>query len=198
MMSGCPYQDIVMRYFDHSRARRHDLPPSDQEVLHRHLDSCPGCRALFNDFNEIFGVLETAPPVEPSPELIGLVLQQITPPVRRVTPNSRQIQNELAKWIYGSLAGAAAVLLAAISMALTDTSFFELLLQARRFLNLFSGIAFNLQIIYQLVNGLFASAIFSVFREIQMCFMAALFAMAILVLRKVIETARLSEGSKKE
>jgi hypothetical protein len=65
------YHDLVMRYFDHTLNRE------EQESLRQHTDACPLCRALFNDMQGIVGTLETAPQVEPDPNLEKLVMDRI-------------------------------------------------------------------------------------------------------------------------
>ena len=156
-MNCSRYQDFLMRYFDH------DLSKNEWELLDQHLNSCSSCRTLFCDLTGILNVLETAVPVEPQPDLERLVLNR----VMSLQVHSDKNLNALLKAIYGSLAGAAILFLFVMSWTLGNTSWFELLLLSRQYLDVFSGIALNLQIIYQMATGLFSPTILSVFRELQ-------------------------------
>jgi hypothetical protein len=146
------------------------LDNNEWKLLNHHITSCNSCHDLFNHLQEILGALETATPVEPSPGLEKLALDRI----RSLPLSANNGQYEFTKLVYGSMLVVVLSLLLVISLSLKNANLFDLILQGRRLIYLFSGIAMNVQIIYQVGSGFFATTLFSIFRQIEFVYMAAI------------------------
>jgi hypothetical protein len=156
--------DQLMRYFDHN------IKNKEWELLNQHLNSCKSCFDLFNHLQGILDALETAQPVEPPPGLEKLTLQRI----RSLPASQPNGQYEFTKLIYASVSIVALSLVLVIGLSLKNANLFDLILLGRHLTYSFSGIVINVQIIYEVVSGFFATTLFSIFRQIEFVYMAAI------------------------
>jgi hypothetical protein len=168
------YEDLIMRYFDH------DLSRPELEKLNQHLDSCSNCRLLFSQLGGILGTLENTVPAEPEPHIERLVMEQIM-----LIP-AKQGNKELyrsVRQVYGTLAGIIAFLVWITSLTIQDWSLTDLILAARNYLDVLFGYIVDLQIVYQIVAGLFPSEIISLLFRIQFIFIIGIFMLVFLAMR---------------
>jgi hypothetical protein len=162
-----------MRYFDHKLSRE------EQDLFYKHLDHCPECRNLYDDLDHILTPLEAAGPVEPDPGIEQIILEKIQEqPVSLSRP-----EPGLAKLIYVWVAFACILLMLAIQWTLGGMDFPQLLLQIRQYINSFSGIALDLQIIYQFIASIFTQGLVSILWEIHYIGLAAFLFGIILTIR---------------
>lgn len=164
MLKCDKYEGLLMRYFDH------DLSGREQEKLDQHLDSCSKCRLLFSQLSGILVTLENTDMPEPEPRLEGLVMEQIM--LLPAQPDNKE-QYRLTTLIYGMFAGIVALLLWIISLTIQDSGFLDLIQVGKLYLDVFSGFMVDLQIVYQIVAGLFPSEMFSLVLTIQFIFIAS-------------------------
>jgi hypothetical protein len=151
------YYKLVMRYFDH------DLTESEQKLLSLHTQACQHCRTLFDKLNKIFVVLEDAPPVEPDPNLEKSVLARVKSlPLFPVKDEYRLIKN-----ICGPIALLVFLLFSTIAHNVQTTDFSDILFHGADYLNSFTEILWNLQIIYDISSGLFPQMTVPLFQNIQ-------------------------------
>ena len=86
-----------------------------------------------------------------------------------VQPDNNE-QYRPVRLIYGTFAGIVALLLWIISLTIQDRGLMDLIQAGRSYLDVLSGFMVDLQIVYQIVAGLFPSEIFSLFLSIQFIF----------------------------
>jgi predicted anti-sigma-YlaC factor YlaD len=168
------YEGLLMRYFDH------DLSEHEQEKLDQHLDSCSNCRLLFLQLSGIMDALENTKPAEPEPYLERLVMDRIMSLPAQPDNNT---QYSLTMLVYGLAAGIVALLLWAISLTVQDSGFLDLIQVGKQYLDVFSGFMVDLQIVYQILAGLFPSEMFSLFLAIQFIFIASVLMLAFVVMK---------------
>lgn len=170
-------RELLMRNFDR------ELNHEEQELLHQHLNGCPGCRNLYDGLHQILTPLEAVPPVEPDPGLEKIVMERIKKlPVAGLETGLNQ-DSGLVKMIYGWLAAALVLLMLAIHLTLQNTNFPEFLLQTRQYSGFLSGIALDSQIIFQVIAGIFSQTVSSIFQEIQNIFLAVILFGIVLTIR---------------
>jgi len=169
-------ENLIMHYFDH------DLSGHEQEKLDQHLDLCSNCRLLFSQLSGILGTLENTVPTEPEPHLDRLVMDRIMS--LPVQPSNNEKYGS-TKLVYASFAGIVTLLLLVISLAVQGSSFPDLILMGRQYLDVFSDFMLDLQIVYQIVAGLFSSEIFSLVLGIQFVIMIAIFMLMFMAVRTV-------------
>lgn len=169
-------ENLIMRYFDH------DLSGREQEKLDQHLDSCSKCRLLFSQLSGILGTLEKTVPPGPESHLERLVMDRIMSLPDRPDTNEQHIS---AKLVYGSFAGITAMLLWTISLIVQDSGFPDPIQAGRHYLDVFAGFIVDLQIVYQIVAGLFPSEIFSLVLTIQFIFIASVLMLAFVAMKTV-------------
>jgi predicted anti-sigma-YlaC factor YlaD len=168
------YEALIMRYFDR------DLSGSKQKKLDQHLDSCSECRLLFSQLSGIMDTLENTKPAEPEPHLESLVMDRIMSlPAEPDNDN----QYSLTTRFYGSAAGITAVLLWAISLIAQDSGLPDLIEAGKQYLDVFSGFMADLQIVYQIVAGLFPSEMLSLVLTIQSIFIVSLLMLAFVAMK---------------
>ena len=168
------YEALIMRYFDH------DLSGNKQKKLDQHLDSCSKCRLLFSQLSGIMDTLENTKPAEPEPHLERLVMDRIMS--LPAEPDNNE-QYSLTTLFYGSAAGIVAVLLWAISLIVQDSGLPDLIQAGKHYLDVFSGFMVDLQIVYQIVAGLFPSEMFSLVLTIQFIFIASVLMLAFVAMK---------------
>jgi predicted anti-sigma-YlaC factor YlaD len=168
------YEVLIMRYFDR------DLSGSKQKKLDRHLDSCSECRLLFSQLSGIMDTLENAKPAEPEPHLERLVMDRIMS-LPAETDNDNQYS--LTALFYGAAAGIAAVVLWAISLIVQDGGLPGLIEVGKQCLDVFSDFMAGLQIVYQIVAGLFPSEVFLLVLTIQFIFIASVLMLAFVAMK---------------
>jgi predicted anti-sigma-YlaC factor YlaD len=168
------YKTLIMRYFDR------DLSGSRQKKLDRHLDSCSECRLLFSQLSGIMDTLENTKPVEPEAYLERLVMDRIMLLPAEADNNN---QYSLTTLFYGSAAGIAAVLLWVISLIVQDSGLSDLIQTGKQYLDVFSGYIADLQIVYQIVAGLFPSEVFSLVLIIQFIFITSVLMLAFVAMK---------------
>jgi hypothetical protein len=151
------YHNLLMRHFDRK------LEGPQAESLDRHLLSCPRCRALRDDLVGILDTLENVAPVEPEPELEGLVLGRVMSlPAQpdRGHKTSRRV-------IYGTLAGLAALLFLTVGLSIQNMGYLDLLLAGRDYVYWSSMVLVGLQTAFGIASGLLPVDLSEAFREIQ-------------------------------
>lgn len=152
----------LMRYFDHV------LSQTEIDDLYQHLDSCKTCHQKFTELQTIMASLENSPMVEPPLVLEEAILNRIHACAQSSLPVSTdQTDYGLTRLIYGSLTAIMAILVIISTLYWKDTGFFDFILEGRRILYSITTTVMNLQIIYQVSSGLFASALIAVLRQIQ-------------------------------
>jgi hypothetical protein len=170
------YQDLIMRHFDHL------LNKEESELLSRHADSCPGCRALMSDMSSIMQALETAPVVEPPADMEKMVMNRID----SLPENREHESNNIIKAIYGTLSVVAVMLACVVTLGVYD-GVLSLMFQGAGSLNSFIENAWNLQVVYNLVTDAFSQILFSIFNTIQAVYILAGFTAVILGFIKLIQ-----------
>jgi predicted anti-sigma-YlaC factor YlaD len=174
MLKCDKYEALIMRYFDH------DFSGNEREKLDQHLDSCSNCRLLFSQLSGILNTLENAKAAEPEPHLERLVMDRI---MSLPAPPDNKEQCRPVKLIYGMFAGIVALLLLVISLVLQDSGFPELVLTGKYYLDMFSSFVVDLQIVYQIVAGVFPSEMFSLVLTIQFIFIASMLMLAFVAMK---------------
>ncbi len=170
------YQDLMMRHFDHA------LEEDERELIEKHAGSCPRCRALLGDLRGIMQILETAPPVEPPSDLEKLVMNRI----QSLSTSPVNGTNNLLKALYGSMSVAAVMLASVVTQGLHEASILNLLLLWARGLYLFLENAWNFQIVYHLLSGVFSQMIFSILNTIEAVYIIAGLVAVIVGVKKLL------------
>ena len=170
------YEDLVMRYFDN------DLSGQERKKLDQHLDACSSCRLLLSQLSGILNTLENTESPKPGPDLERLVMEQVMLLPVQLDNNE---EYRPVRLIYGTFAGIVASLLWIISLTIQDWDLMDLILAGRSYLDVLSGFMVDMQIVYQIVAGLFPSEMFSLFLSIQFIFIITMFMLAFVVVRTV-------------
>ncbi len=155
----------LMDYFDHNRESK------GLQLLHSHLDSCQGCRELFDELTVILGTLEATSMVEPESGLEKKVMKRI----QSLPVLVKQGDDGLSKMFMGSLSVIFTLILLISTPILNHISFLDMLIHGRSFIYRLSGIVLDCQIIYHFVSGLFSTFLFSLLQQIQSVYTIALF-----------------------
>jgi hypothetical protein len=165
-----------MRHFDHA------LSEGERELLDQHIGFCPRCRALMGDLQGIMQTLETAPPMEPPSDLEKLVMNRI----QSLPVSQSNGSNNLIKALYGSMSMAAVMLTCAVSLGLHEAGILDLFLLSAHGLNSFLEKAWNFQIVYNLLSGVFSQMIFSILNTIQAVYIIAGFTAIVVGFKKLV------------
>lgn len=167
-----------MRHFDHA------LKEDERDQIEKHAASCPHCGALWGELKGILYILETAPPVEPPPDLEKLVMNQID----SLSASPSDGANDVLKALYGSMSAAAVIMAFAVTPGLHDSGILDLLLVGARSLNSLLENAWNVQVVYNLLSGVFPQIIFTALNTIQAVYIIAGFAAVIVGVKKLVMT----------
>jgi predicted anti-sigma-YlaC factor YlaD len=169
------YHSLLMQHFDRK------LEGPQRELLDRHLLSCPRCRALRDDLVGILGTLENVAPMEPEPQLEGLVLGRIMS-----LPNQGDRGRKTSQSVvYGTLAGLAALLFLTVGLSVQNMGYLDLLLAGRDYVYWFSMVLVVLQTAYGIASGLLPVDLSAAFREIQTVSVLAMLMLVIMTVRAV-------------
>ena len=170
------YRDLVMRHFDHA------LHEEERELLDQHIGSCPHCRALLGDLQGIMQTLETAPQIEPSADMEKLVMNKIhSLPATPVDGTDGFI-----KALHGSMSIAALLLVCAAALSLPEGGILDLISQGVRGLYSLIEMMWSVQIVYDMLSGLFSQMIALIIKTIYGVFILAGLAAAFMVIKKLL------------
>ncbi len=181
------FQDLIMRCFDH------DLGEGEQASLDDHVRSCEECRTMFSDLGAILATLEEACPQEPAPELERMTLARLA----TLPAPKRDDGLELSRFVRGTIAGLAALLVLTIGVTLQGMGIADIILAGRHYLDLASGVLTDAQIVYQIASGLFPSEVISWLMEAKLITIASMLIVLFMALRSMMtQTAEAGDGAR--
>jgi predicted anti-sigma-YlaC factor YlaD len=139
------YRGLVMVHFDG------DLGGEDRHRLDGHLAECTECRALFSDLGAVVNVLETEAFPEPPAEAEATILSQLEA-LCLIPCGKRRATRGITALILGAV-----LLLSFFGLQMIDLSYFDGIVVGMTYLDRFSTLLWQIQVVYQVIGAMVVS-----------------------------------------